>query len=376
MRRRSRADVVVVVVRDDRSRSASDWVLAALVAFTAGAATGYAPAVLLHVRALAALGFGVAVARPWEPLAGVAAALPLLWLLRRLVCDLAIAPFANAVLLPKWQRDGDLAASGGAAPKVERLRTVGFKLVYFTFVTVAGWLLFRRQLWFPLLLGGPRDAEPELLYLGYPFCCHAEAGQANVAVVWAMKLFYMVQLGYHADSLVRHLLWERARRDFWEMLLHHLVACALVLFSYLSNFLRVGILVFLVHDACDVFICALKIIVEVGGHNVAMVVCYVLLMCTWVYCRLFAFPLLVIAPSVLVPLRVLGPRSIGPLLFFNSLLLVLLALHVYWCCLLLRMGGGYLGRGIIKDEQQQVAYANAACKQRQCPSPSPGTQQQ
>jgi hypothetical protein len=74
--------------------------------------------------------------------------------------------------------------------------------------------------------------------------------------VW--KLYYMVQMSYHSHSL----LWQltmTARNDFVEMVLHHCCALFLVGFSYSANFMRIGVLVLVVHDVGDVVGYAIKV---------------------------------------------------------------------------------------------------------------------
>ncbi len=48
--------------------------------------------------------------------------------------------------------------------------------------------------------------------------------------------------------------YDRARKDFWEMFIHHVVTLLLLSFSWTSNLTRVGTLVLILHDVGDVFL--------------------------------------------------------------------------------------------------------------------------
>jgi ceramide synthetase len=48
--------------------------------------------------------------------------------------------------------------------------------------------------------------------------------------------------------------FDRARKDFWEMFIHHIVTLLLLSFSWSSNLIRVGTLVLILHDVGDIFL--------------------------------------------------------------------------------------------------------------------------
>ena len=112
-------------------------------------------------------------------------------------------------------------------------------------------------------------------------------------------------------------------------------------------------LVLYVHDVSDVAVDVTKMAnyLKLEGRRgwFASEISFVSLLVTWVYYRLFEFPFRAIKASFSGPISRLGlhPRTSYSLLFFhwisweaplytwlNSLLFVLLALHLYWFLLL------------------------------------------
>lgn len=53
---------------------------------------------------------------------------------------------------------------------------------------------------------------------------------------------------------------EVARSDSWQMLIHHIITIALILFSYVTNFTRVGTVIMVIHDIADVFLELAKVL--------------------------------------------------------------------------------------------------------------------
>ncbi len=60
----------------------------------------------------------------------------------------------------------------------------------------------------------------------------------------------MIELAFYW-SLVFSQFIDVKRKDFWQMFIHHIATITLLSFSYLVNFVRVGSLVLVVHDAGD-----------------------------------------------------------------------------------------------------------------------------
>ena len=106
------------------------------------------------------------------------------------------------------------------------------------------------------------------------------------------KGFYMLQLGYHIQSIVWHL-FEEKRPDFVTMMVHHFVTVALIVGSYMSSYSRIGLLVLLVHDSSDVFVCITKAFHMCNWKKCSHVQ-FVVMVLVWAYTRLYLYPFWVI----------------------------------------------------------------------------------
>ncbi|KAH3767947.1 sphingoid base N-palmitoyltransferase [Pelomyxa schiedti] len=197
-----------------------------------------------------------------------------------------------------------------------------------------------------------------------------------------IRAYYVVQLSYHLHSCVQHILRQHKahcaqmnggaeRIDTWiksllrnlfksavsgqfdEMLLHHTVALLLIVFSYVQNMLRIGVLVFILHDTCDVLIYAEKLAVDLTRRKAVIVGVYLTLIGTWTWTRLYLFPFVILHASLASAPRVVplaadrGARLAYAT--FNGLLVMLMCVHVYWTVLLVRLAWNFVIRGRLRD---------------------------
>jgi ceramide synthetase len=101
--------------------------------------------------------------------------------------------------------------------------------------------------------------------------------------------FYIFKLSYHLYELCYCLSFQRARADFPEYILHHLVTWALIFFSYTMNMTSMGAVVMLVHDLSDLAVTLFKLTVDITPL-VIEVASYLTMVISWFYLRLWFFP--------------------------------------------------------------------------------------
>ena len=71
------------------------------------------------------------------------------------------------------------------------------------------------------------------------------------------KAYYLLQASYWAQqALVLCLLLEKPRKDFKELVGHHIVTLALIWLSYRFHFTYMGLAVYITHDISDFFLAA------------------------------------------------------------------------------------------------------------------------
>jgi ceramide synthetase len=93
---------------------------------------------------------------------------------------------------------------------------------------------------------------------------------------------------------------------FWEYLLHHYVACALIFFSLTLNIrnpkihrlVKAGMMVLVVHDISDILLSIGRSYNDMKTSNKYLVYLqYVVLQVSWIYTRLWVFPTCIIAEN-------------------------------------------------------------------------------
>ena len=112
-------------------------------------------------------------------------------------------------------------------------------IFYFTFCVVGSRTLFTPSI-------APWITDTKNHFINWPLHAISEA----------MDCYYQVQLG----SYIHQLFWtEVSRSDALEMILHHLTTISLISFSYVTNFVRIGSSILLLHDLADIFLESAKI---------------------------------------------------------------------------------------------------------------------
>ena len=104
-----------------------------------------------------------------------------------------------------------------------------------------------------------------------------------------VKIFYLIQLSNYW-SLVVSQFFDVRRKDFWGMFIHHLATISLLNLSYISNYIRIGVLVQVLHDSADIFLEAGKCLKYINwGWSSDL--SFTLFFLVWIVTRLVIYPL-------------------------------------------------------------------------------------
>ncbi|RXM95547.1 Ceramide synthase 2 [Acipenser ruthenus] len=122
--------------------------------------------------------------------------------------------------------------------------------------------------------------------------------------------------------------------DFKEQIIHHVATLNLLAFSWCCNYIRVGTLVMLIHDASDVLLESAKMF-NYAGFTMICNSLFVLFTIVFIITRLVIFPFWIIHCTWFYPV-LFFPPFFG-YYFFNAMLIVLQMLHIFWTYLILRM---------------------------------------
>lgn len=176
-----------------------------------------------------------------------------------------------------------------------------------------------------------------------------------------LKAVYMYAAGFYTYSIFALLFWETRRSDFGVSLSHHIATAFLIMLSYIFRFARVGSIVLAIHDASDVFLEMGKMS-RYSDCEWLAAFSFILFAASWVVLRLIYFPFWIIwstSYEVVLTLDKEKHEVDGPIYYyvFNSLLISLLVLHIYWWVLIFRMivkqiqAKGHIGDDVRSDSE-------------------------
>ena len=173
-----------------------------------------------------------------------------------------------------------------------------------------------------------------------------------------LKFYYLFQAAYWAQQAIVLILgMEKPRKDFKELVGHHIVSLALIGLSYRFHFTYIGIAVYTTHDISDFFLATSKTL-NYLNHPIT-VPFYALFIAVWVYLRHFIN--LKIIWSLFTEFTTVGPYELNwetqqykcPLsqAITASLLISLQALNLFWLFYILRIAYRVLAHNVAKDDR-------------------------
>lgn len=160
--------------------------------------------------------------------------------------------------------------------------------------------------------------------------------------------YYMLELGFYLSLLLR-ISVDIKRKDFKEQVIHHLATIFLLSFSYCVNYIRIGTLVMLLHDSSDILLESAKMFNYGSGWRKTRDTLFISFAVIFLVTRLVIFPSKIIHTTLVLSMESFEPFA--GYYFFNALLMVLQALHIFWAGLILRMVYKFLGGKLEKDER-------------------------
>lgn len=207
-------------------------------------------------------------------------------------------------------------------------------------------------------------------------CWYGYPHQSVTNDIW---WYYMISMAFYW-SLTASQFVDVKRKDFWQMFVHHMITIVLIALSWVCNLHRVGSLVLLVHDCADIFLEAAKITKYAQYQKVCDTI-FAVFTVVWIITRLVLYPRIIYSTSVEAP-------SILPMFpayyIFNTLLILLLVLHVCWTYLIIQIAVKAIKSGQMEgdvrssssdelsdsSENARPVVANGTPKKQHRPSPS------
>ncbi|KAJ5763398.1 hypothetical protein N7533_002079 [Penicillium manginii] len=188
------------------------------------------------------------------------------------------------------------------------------------------------------------------MYEGFPHRTHGAA----------FKFYYLFEAAYWAQqALVMLLGLEKRRKDFKELVAHHVVTLALIGLSYRFHFTYIGVAVYITHDISDFFLAVSKTFHYTDSDLI--IPFYATSVVAWIYLRHYLN--LHILWSLLTEFQTIGPYElnwetqqykcwISNIITF-ALLAMLQSLNLFWLYCLLRSAWKFVVYGVKKDDRSE-----------------------
>lgn len=224
--------------------------------------------------------------------------------------------------------------------KVQRFMEQGYTIMYFTCSATYGiWVMSHTPMWY---------FNTTEFYTDYPHKLHL----AN------FKVYYLCQFAYWLQQfIVLALQLEKPRKDYYELIAHHIVTLLLIGLSWQFHFTYIGLCVFITMDTSDIWLAFSKNLNYIDSPLTGPV--FALFVGIWAYTRHYLS--LIILYSVATEFRTVGSWElnwdtghykcwISQYVCFG-LLAAIQILNLYWFFLILRIAYRFVVEKEIKDER-------------------------
>ncbi|KAL4502232.1 hypothetical protein ABPG72_000467 [Tetrahymena utriculariae] len=147
-----------------------------------------------------------------------------------------------------------------------------------------------------------------------------------------IRYYYLVQIGYHIFFFVEAYIWNLQNQKYYEWLLHHGIALILLFYSYMFNFLIVGLYVLFLHNISDLgLVIARTYTILKWKKAFVTYILYIIEYFVWVYARNYIFPFQIIYYAIYEYNQVAHSFIFQWSVFYLICLMVsLAAMHLYW----------------------------------------------
>jgi very-long-chain ceramide synthase len=261
--------------------------------------------------------------------------------------------FIMQELLRPWARSAGLNKN-----KQARFMEQVYTAIYFSFLGPFGMYVMKRTpVWY---------FDTQGMYESFPHKSHDAE----------FKFYYLFQAAYWAQQAIVLLLgMEKPRKDFKELVGHHIVTLALIALSYRFHFTYMGIAVFTTHDISDWFLATVKTLNYLD--HFALAPFYGIFMGVWIYLRHFVN--LKIIWSLFTTFRTVGPFELNwetqqykcwiSQYITASLLISLQALNLFWLFYIVRIAYRMLAHNVAEDDRSDDEGDEDEVAQDEKPAP-------
>ncbi|KAF2759182.1 longevity assurance proteins LAG1/LAC1 [Pseudovirgaria hyperparasitica] len=248
--------------------------------------------------------------------------------------------FTREFLMQRLIRPLAIKAGIKSRAKQSRFMEQFYTAIYFSIFGPYGlWVMSRTPVWYFNTTG---------MYEGFPHKTHEAV----------FKAYYLLQASYWAQQMiVLVLLLEKPRKDFQELVAHHIITLLLIGLSYRFHFTYMGLAIYITMDVSDFFLATSKVMNYVDSPIMGPYFCIFLF--AWAYFRHYIN--LKVMYSITNEFMTVGPFelnwetqqykcTLSQFITF-ALLAALQAVNLFWFFLILRIAYRFAVHREAKDER-------------------------
>ena len=250
--------------------------------------------------------------------------------------------FTREIIMQRLLRPIALRCGITKKAKVARFMEQTYTAVYFgVFCPFGLYVMYHTEVWYFRING---------FYERYPHHTHTAD----------FKAYYLLQAAYWGQQAIVLLLQlEKPRKDFKELVLHHIVTLTLIVLSYRFHFTYMGIAVFVTHDISDFFLATSKTLNYLDSPIIGPY--FGMFIAIWIYMRHYINIGIIV--SILREFKTVGPFVLDWELGFykcglaqfisGTLLASLQAVNLFWLWFILRIAKRFVMSNEAVDERSE-----------------------
>ncbi|KAI0550246.1 TLC domain-containing protein [Xylaria curta] len=258
-----------------------------------------------------------------------------------------VLSFTREFIMQEFLRP--LAKKAGLKSRAKQARFMEqlYTAIYFGILGPAGmYVMSHTPIWY---------FNTRAMYENFPHKTHAAD----------FKFYYLFQAAYWAQQAIVLLLGlEERRKDFKELVGHHIVSLALIGLSYRFHFTYMGLAVYITHDISDFFLATSKTLNYIDHWATGPY--FFVFMCVWAYLRHYLN--LRIIWSLFTEFKTVGPYELNwetgqykcDLAFYITLTLLssLQALNLFWWFFIVRIAYRFVVYQTAEDDRSEAEVSD------------------
>ena len=172
-------------------------------------------------------------------------------------------------------------------------------------------------------------------------------------------IYYLIEIAHYLHLLFAEFVGVK-KKDFIQMTIHHIVTLLLLYFSYAMNFVRIGVLILVIHDASDVFLELAKLCNYIASNNnqskqsatKLQDIFFVIFAIVFMITRLYIYPFYIYHAMLVRSMQPNAKLGMAPVYWIFAVLLgSLIVLHIIWGSIIIKMVVQFVSGGITGDER-------------------------